>query len=69
MATSRFTWPFDRAAGSAVRSPDRYVLGLIVLRGMTLWIHRLLRPYKNGWPLSALSSGLVSLAVLLWSAG
>ena len=53
----------------SLRSPDRYVYGPIVLCGMTVAIHRLLRLYKNAWPIAAMSSGLVSLAVLLWSAG
>lgn len=53
----------------SLRSPDRYLNGPIVLCGMTLVIHHLLRSFKNSWPLSALSAGLVSLGVLLLSAG
>lgn len=48
----------------SLRSPDHYAYGPIVLCGMTVAIQRLLRPYKNAWPLAALGSGLVSLAVL-----
>jgi peptidoglycan/LPS O-acetylase OafA/YrhL len=50
-------------------SLNRYVVAPFVLGGLTAAIHRLLRPRKNSWPLSALIAGVGTLAVLAWSAG
>lgn len=50
-------------------SSRRYAVAPIVLCGMTAAIHRLLRPRKNAWPLSALIAGVFILAVIAWSAG
>jgi hypothetical protein len=51
------------------RSFDRYVIGPLVLCGLTVAIHRLLRPRKHAWSLSALIAGVGALAVLAWAAG
>lgn len=47
----------------------RYVVPPFVLCGLTIAIHRLLRPRRNAWPLSALISGVGALALLMWAAG
>ena len=47
---------------------DRYVIAPIVLSGITISVHRLIRDYRNAWPLSALISGVGVLVFLfgLW---
>jgi hypothetical protein len=47
----------------------RYFIPPFVLCGLTLAIHRLVRPLKNSWPLSILFAGVGALAVLMWAAG
>ena len=49
--------------------PGRYVIPQLVLCGLTVAIHRLLRNQSNAWPLSVLIAGVSALAVLLWAAG
>jgi hypothetical protein len=49
--------------------PDRHVIGPIVLCGLTVALQRVLRTSQNAWPFSAFIAGLVTLAVVLWSAG
>ncbi len=53
----------------SLRQPDHFVYGPIVLSGMTLAIHRLTRSVGNAWPLSGLIAGILSLGILLLSAG
>ena len=48
--------------------PVRFVMAPIVLCGITAAIHRLLRRFKDAWPLSALIAGLGVLAILAWMA-
>ncbi len=47
---------------------ERYVIAPIVLSGITISVHRLIREYRNAWPLSSLISGVGVLAFLfgLW---
>jgi hypothetical protein len=51
------------------RGFDRYVIGPLVLCGLTAAIHRLLRPRKHAWSVSALIAGIGALVVLAWAAG
>lgn len=50
-------------------NPRSYFAAPIVLCGITVAVHRLLRPHKNAWPYSALIAGFIVLIVLLWLAG
>ena len=51
------------------RGFDRYVIGPLVLCGLTAAIHRLLRSRKHAWSVSALIAGIGALVVLAWAAG
>jgi len=42
----------------------RYVIAPIVLSGITISVHRLVRDHRNAWPLSALIAGLGILVFL-----
>jgi hypothetical protein len=47
----------------------RYIIPPLVLCGLTVAIHRLLRPRKLAWPLSMFIAGVGALGVLMWAAG
>ena len=53
----------------SAHQPDSWAYGPVVLSAMTLAIHRLVRSIGNAWPLSGLIAGILSLGILLLSAG
>jgi len=45
-------------------SPMRFVMAPLVLTGITVAVHRLVRGYRNAWAMSAFAAAVVSLGSL-----